>query len=177
MPEYEVRDALMKILFGRIGKPGSWKGERETAAFEIELSGCSGRCVVEGVLSYALPAGQRLDHRSDIQLEYQRRGEASDKRQYIAIEVKHTSAVTDQFKCRAFDMIHLKKELGSRLHAILVFARMGQGLGIARAKAISYSFDDFLGFELAKNDIANGLSKIGHDLVTQVESVVLSGVG
>jgi hypothetical protein len=172
MTESDVRDVLMKMLFQRFGKADSWTGGGSSASFAIERQGCSGRCYVEGVLSYALPCGTSLDHKSDIQIEYRRVGETSGNLRYIGIELKHASAVTDQFKARAFDMFHLKQALGHRLHGIVVFARIGKGISMTRAKSICYSFDEFINVELLNSDIAEALNALGNLLADKVEFAI-----
>lgn len=155
MSEAEVRELLMKALYGRLGTRDSWRDDAQATSFAIDRPGVSGNCAVEKVLEYRLPDGTRLPHKSDILLDYQRSGSSSTAREYISIEVKHMSAVTDQFKCRAFDMLHMKQAFGPQLHGILVFARAGIGIGFERARAICYPFDDFIGIDLLKADASN----------------------
>lgn len=152
-------------------------GVGPSASFAIQSSGCSGRCVVEGSLRYQLPDGAALDHKSDIQIQYERSGEASGDHRYVAIEVKHASAVTDQFKSRAFDMIHLKQQLGSRLHGIIIFARVGQGIQPARARSICYPFDDFIGAELSQGDVSAKSTKLSDSLAARIESAMENRAG
>src|SRR5437867_7926019 len=169
MTESEVRDVLMKALFHGVGAPRSWVGEGSVASFAIKRSGVSGRCTVEGTVGYVLPDGTHLDHKSDIQIEYDSDTTSSPQKRYIAIEVKHASAVTDQFKARAFDMIHMKQALGSRLHGIIVFARIGTGIQLRRAQAICYPFDEFIGVDLSKADMGNQLAELCLRLKARVE--------
>lgn len=142
----------MKALYGRLGTRDSWRDDAQAASLAIDRPGVSGRCAVEKALEYHLPDGTRLPHKPDILLDYQRSGSSPGAREYISIEVKHMSAVTDQFKCRAFDMLHMKQAFDPQLHGILVFARAGVGIGFERARAISYAFDDFIGIDLLKAD-------------------------
>lgn len=172
MAESDLRDLLMKALFHRLGVPGSWVGEGSSTSFAIKHAGCSGRCAVEGTVSYELPDGTRLDHKSDIQIEYDSSGGSSPQRRYVAIEVKHASAVTDQFKARSFDMIHMKQTLGSQLHGIIVFGRIGSGIQLRRAQAICYPFDEFIGVDLSKGDMATQLSELCGRLAERVEAAL-----
>jgi len=57
----------------------------------------------EGALEYILPNAKALSHKSDILIEYMQKK--------VSIEVKYKSAVTDQFKCRSYDMFHLKTKV------------------------------------------------------------------
>jgi len=177
MAESDVRDFLMKALFQGLGEPGSWAGEGSRASFAIKRAGVVGRCTVEGTVSYALPDGTNADHNSDIQIEYGSDGSHSSERKYIAIEVKHASAVTDQFKARAFDMLHMKRAFASRLHGIMVFARIGTGISSRRAQAFSYPFDEFIGVELSKGNMGDELNELCLRLIARVEAVLEDASG
>ncbi len=133
----EIRDLLMQVLYRRIGKKGSWQGSGKTASFELRDEFKGYKCFAERTLSYALPAGIKMDHASDILISNE------EKKRYISIEIKPRSAVTDQFKCRSYDMIHLKKSYGNNLLGIMVYVKSTTGISVERAKAICYSFDHF----------------------------------
>jgi len=150
--EADIQDSLMRALYGRLGTRDSWRGDGPTASFTIDRPAISGNCAVEKALDYELPGGTGLSHKSDILLDYQRSGSSQGAREYVSIEVKHMSAVTDQFKCRAFDMLHMKQAFGPRLHGIMVFARASVGIRLERARAICYPFDDFVGIDLLNAD-------------------------
>ena len=64
-------------------------------------------------------------------------GSSAGAREYVSIEVKHMSAVTDQFKCRAFDMLHMKQAFGPSYTA---------------SWFLREPFDDFVGIDLLKAD-------------------------
>jgi len=133
--ESEIRDFLMQLLFHTLGKEGTWRGGGVSAEFEL----CGGyKCYAERPLSYDLPGGQKLTHRSDILIS------STDGRRHVSIEIKHESAVTDQFKCRAYDIMHLRQTYGKDLVGILVYVKTSTGLSVERAKAICYSFDHFV---------------------------------
>ena len=116
---------------------GSLRGDGPTGSFTIARPAISGNCAVEKVLDYQLPSGTRLPHKFDILLDYQRSGSSAGAREYVSIEVKHMSAVTDQFKCRAFDMLHMKQAFGPSYTA---------------SWFLREPFDDFLGIDLLKAD-------------------------
>ena len=59
----------------------------------------------EAITSYSLPNGTELTHASDILVSKPR------KQNKVSIEIKYKSAVTDQFKCRTYDALHLKEPL------------------------------------------------------------------
>jgi len=168
MAEADIRNLLMKALYERFGARDSWRDAGQGASFAIDWPGVSGSCAVEKVLEYRLPDGTRLPHKSDILFDYQRSGPSRMAREYLSIEVKHVSAVTDQFKCRAFDMLHMKQTFGLQLHGILVFARAGVGIGFERARAICYPFDDFIGIDLLKADT----STLWQPVLGKVEAVL-----
>ena len=137
-----VRDILIRILAERIGDPGTTCGEGKSASFTLKASIGVGTCRAEGILEYTLPDGLSLSHRSDIQIEL-----AGGK--YLALELKHLSAVTDQFKTRSYDMLHLKRMLGDKVCGIMIYLHVpGGGIGIERARAICYPFDHFWGIEV-----------------------------
>ncbi|MCZ6753391.1 MAG: hypothetical protein O7E51_16385 [Acidobacteria bacterium] len=168
MTESEIRDLLMAALYRRIGVNGSMVGEGKAASFSIERLHCVGGCVAEGALEYPLPCGTRLSHASDILVTFHRVGQAGNEQQYISIEIKHTSAVTDQFKCRSYDMGHMKQQLGAALYGIMLFVRAGKGIGFQRAKAICHPFDDFVGVDIFKESLDTAfdqvLEKVEHRL-------------
>jgi hypothetical protein len=146
MTEDGIRDELMRVLYKRIGVLGSWTGEGKGAAFQISRPTASGECAAEKALTYALPGGKRIGHCSDVLVTFHR-PTAPSRTEYISIEIKHLSAVTDQFKCRSFDMLHLKKEFGPAIVGVMLFARGGQGISLEQARAICYPFDHFTGVD------------------------------
>jgi len=137
--EDEIRDLLMQVLYHRIGRTGSWEGIGKTASFELKDEFKGYKCFAERTLSYVLPTGIKMDHTSDILIS------SEEKKRYISIEIKHRSAVTDQFKCRSYDMIHLKNSYGNNLLGIMVYVKSTTGISVEHAKSICYSFDHFFG--------------------------------
>lgn len=137
--EDDIRDLLMQILYHRVGKEGSWKGSGKTASFDMRDGFEGYKCFAERSLTYNLPMGIQIGHTSDILISNK------EKKKYISIEIKHRSAVTDQFKCRSYDMIHLKKSYGDNLLGIMVYVKSTTGISVEHAKSICYSFDHFFG--------------------------------
>src|SRR6266516_3993450 len=107
--EAPVRDLLMKVLFASIGVKESWRGEGKTAAFDILGQSLSAVCRAVQSVEYTLPQGASLSHTTDILVTVNGTARGKSVARYICIEVKHRSAVTDTFKCRAYDMFHLKQ--------------------------------------------------------------------
>jgi len=138
--EYIVRDLLFKALFNHLGQPESIVGEGKSARFSLRRDLDTGSCQAEGSLEYTLPSGKTLSHKNDILIVLS--GE-----RYVAFEVKFLSSVTDQFKARSYDMMHLKQEFGGKVSGIMVYAHFpGKGISIEQAQLISYPFDHFFGF-------------------------------
>ena len=166
--EDKVRDFLMTILYGHIGVHGSWQGDNKTASFRVASDSVNGKCQAEWPLTYNLPGGATLSHVSDILLTFNRRAGASASVEYVSIEIKHKSAVTDQFKCRSYDMLHLKQTFGSQIHGVMVFVRADKGIQFNQAKKICYPYDYFFGIEFVKMK----QSAVWNDLLTALATIL-----
>ena len=116
--ESELRDLLIALLAPKLP--------------EIRLES-------EGSVQYSLPSGRTMSHASDILATKA----GSAKR--VSIEIKYRSAVTDQFKARAYDAAHMKRTHGDSILTVLVFAKSDTGISIDRARDIGYEFDRFYG--------------------------------
>ena len=139
--EESLRELLVSVLYARVGEEGTMMGEGKTARFEIKKSLGGGTCKAEGSLDYVLPSGRTLSHKNDILISL-------PGKRYLAIELKWVSNVTDQFKARAYDMLHLKQAMGNKLCSIMVYLKTGGGgLSTDLAKEISYPFDVFFALE------------------------------
>jgi hypothetical protein len=100
----------------------------------------------DGKLKYLLPNGYGMSHKCDILLSRENRN--------INIEVKFKSAVTDQFKARAFDAMYLKNTLKNNVYNIMVFVKSkNKGIGIENAKNICFIYEKFFGIN--ENDFMN----------------------
>ena len=137
--EDEIRDLLMQILYHKLGREGSWNGVGKTAMFDLRGDFPGYQCFAERGLSYQLPTGTSMTHRSDILISNEGIGK------HISIEIKHRSAVTDQFKCRSYDMLHMKSTTGENLLGVMVYVKSSTGISIERATSICYPFDHFIG--------------------------------
>lgn len=93
----------------------------------------------EGSVQYSLPSGRTMSHASDILAT------TADSAKRVSIEIKYRSAVTDQFKARAYDAAHMKRTHGDSILTVLVFAKSDTGISIDRARDIGYEFDRFYG--------------------------------
>ena len=116
--EADLRDALVRLLRLRLR--------------ELEFH-------PEGRVSYRLPSGRAMTHASDVLVSKP----GSPKR--VSIEVKYKSAVTDQFKARAYDAEHMKREHGESIRTVLLFAKADTGISVGRARDICHSFYVFYG--------------------------------
>lgn len=137
--ENDIRDMIMQILFQKMGKDGTWHGAGSTAVFDLKDEYQGFKCYAERGLSYHLPNNKSMTHKSDILITNE------ELRRHISIEIKHRSSVTDQFKCRNYDMSHLKETYGYNILGILVYVKTPSGISIEHAKEISYSYDHFIG--------------------------------
>lgn len=117
-------------------------------------------CVLEpeGRVSYRVPSGEEFKHASDILIT----GKASAKQ--VSIEIKFRSAVTDQFKCRAYDATHMKQQHGDRLLTVMLYAKTDSGISIERARSICYCFDRFYGGPAQQFLESNGLATMATDI-------------
>lgn len=139
--EADLRDHLFKALYSNLA-PGQPTLEDGATHFVFACRVGKGGCLKEGSLSYSLPSGVLLTHKSDILISL-------PTSVYLSVELKFLSAVTDQFKTRSYDMIHLKRSHGTKLVGIMVYVHgPGVGISIDRARAICYPFDYFIGLEI-----------------------------
>ena len=80
--------------------------------FDFKISGKRYRCQTEGEVLYKIPNGGTLTHKSDITITNSETPTESytlnPQHRFVSIEVKHKS-VTDQFKSRSYDMLHMGK--------------------------------------------------------------------
>ena len=132
---------LISALFARVGEPGTLTGEGKPAGFQIKKSLGGGTCEASHSLEYALPSGRKLPHVSDILISL-------PKGKAVAVELQWATDLSDQLNARAYDALHLKQALGTRLTAFLIYLRAGQGgLSTEQAREICYPFDQFIALE------------------------------
>lgn len=113
--------------------------------FDFKVSGKKHRCQTEGEVVYDIPKGNTLTHRSDITITN------SDKLtepyvlnprlKFVSIEVKHKSSVTDQFKSRSYDMLHMRTTYPNCL-GVMIYVRE-KNITVDQAKKICYPFHHF----------------------------------
>ena len=112
----------------------------------------------EGRVLYRLPDGKEMRHASDILIT------TPDSEKQISIEIKYRSAVTDQFKCRAYDALHMKQQHRDEILTVMLFARADSGIGIERARSICHPFDRFYGDDAASFLVGEGLDELVGDI-------------
>ncbi len=96
----------------------------------------------EGGLEYPVAPECSLSHKSDMMLDVHTSGPLFTP--VLNVEIKFRSSVTDAFKARAYDQIHLKKAYPF-LVGILVYIKPRRGgISFEQAKNISYPFDAFV---------------------------------
>ena len=138
--EESFRDALFEALYTRLGDGGRITPV-PSGSFRLAEAYGGGTCAKEGPLNYRLPDGTERSHKNDILVTLL-------DGSLVAIELKVRSAVSDQFKCRAYDMIHIKQSMRSVCGVMVYFHFKGAGISVALAQSYSYPFDKFLGFEV-----------------------------
>ncbi|MCW4048848.1 MAG: hypothetical protein NWE89_03840 [Candidatus Bathyarchaeota archaeon] len=158
MTEKEIRDYFMKVLDIRFGQQPELDGK--ISSFRFDEKNGDYICVAEGTLDYDLPNGTILSHRNDILV--------SGPDRSIAIEIKHRSAVTDQFKTRSYDALHIKKSNPTTVQ-IMLYVRDRLGISPSHAESICYPFDHFIHIDF--KDIENP-NKID-SLLTNIENALL----
>lgn len=144
--ESKVRDFLLQILYYNLGEKETWRTTGTARGFEVNSKYGDFECISEGSLRYTLPPGNTISHKSDILIKDKKEGH------HVSIEIKHRSAVTDQFKCRSYDMLHLKQSL-PKIYGIMVYVKSGIGISPRHAKSICYPFDHF--FSIPESEIYN----------------------
>ena len=144
MTEDDIRDKVMRILFDNFGEQNTWEGEGKFTRFRLRSEFGGPECKAEHSINYKLPNGSTLSHRSDIFIGKESRGKC------VSLEIKHESAVTDQFKTRCYDVIHMKNTYGESLLTIMLFVKVpSKGISIENAREICYAFDHFFGVPYA----------------------------
>ena len=154
--EVPLRNRLMNELYRRIGETGTLGRAERSMWFQLRADG--GTCEAEGSLAYELPDKTLLRYDSDILFTLK-----IGKR--VAVELKFLSSVSDQFKARSFDVLHVKKKYGSDVYCVLAYVHMtGIGISTSAAKSYCYPFDEFIGLDFTKPDDLTGaiLNIAGH---------------
>jgi hypothetical protein len=143
-------DALRDWIFSRLHEYFSAKTEisANPSDHQIELVLFERGFVLqkEASLAYAVAGNNpentaTLSHKCDLLLSV-----FNNKMQLcpvLNVEVKYRSCVSDAFKARAYDQIHMKQTY-QHLRGLLVFIRpQAGGISTNRARLISYPFDLF----------------------------------
>jgi hypothetical protein len=160
--EGPLRNRLLSELYRRIGEPGTLSGAGRSMRFQLRANG--GTCEAEGSLAYELPDKTLLRYNSDILFTLN-----IGKR--VAVELKFLSSVSDQFKARSFNVMHVKKKHGSDVYCVLAYVHMsGIGISTDAAKSYCYPFDEFIGIDFKKpDDLTEAILNIAGHLETIIE--------
>ena len=82
----------------------------------------------------------------------------------MSVELKYKSAVTDQFKSRAYDAAHMKEQHSKDILTIMVFARANAGISIEHARSICHPFDRFYADDAPWFLAVDGLDELVADI-------------
>ena len=122
--------------------------------FDFEISGKKYMCQTEREVFYRLPNEKTLTHKSDIMItnseSFVEPYVLNPAHRFVSIEVKHKSSVTDQFKSRSYDMLHMRTTYPNCL-GIMMYIRIGN-ITPEQAKKICYPFHHF--FSCSPNELS-----------------------
>lgn len=126
---------LAELLYRTLGEKGTWSSVTQ-GGVKFAFAGMKGscHCLANVEVPYKLPDGSILTHRPDIV--------ADIGGLRVGIEVKFRSSVTDQFKSRSYDMIHIKRS-NPRFYGMMVYVKSHSGISPDHAKSICYPHDHF----------------------------------
>lgn len=115
--------------------------------FDFEISGKKYQCKTGKTITYNLPTGETLHHETDIFIINSENMTTpyilNPKEKFVSIEVKHKSSVTDQFKSRSYDMMHLRSTY-PKCYGVMMYIRE-KNISLQQAKKISYPYHRFFG--------------------------------
>ena len=150
-----IRDFLFDSLHKLIGDGAA---SHSKTHFALKENFGKGHCEVEGKMQYCLPSGRCLSHACDILVTL-------PGKKYLGIEIKFRSAVSDQFKCRSFDIMNIKKNLGGNFFAVMVYAHApGGGIGLDLARDYCHPYDLFIGREVSSLEDLKELENIAAEI-------------
>ncbi len=132
--ERSIVGFLATILYERLGEMGTWE-PMSWGGVKFAFSGLKGTCYCSADIpvGYKLPDGSTMTHRPDIMADIRGRR--------MGIEVKFR-CVTDSFKARSYDMIHIKRSNPS-FYGIMVYIKSETGISPSHAKSLYYAHDLF----------------------------------
>jgi hypothetical protein len=130
--------------------------------FQLRANG--GMCEAEASLAYELPDRTVVEYETDILFTLN-----TGKR--VVVELKFLSSVSDQFKARSFNVMHVKKKYGNDVYCVLAYVHLsGTGLSTNTARSYCYPFDEFIGVDLKKpDDLSAAILTIADRLETVLE--------
>ncbi len=133
--EQDVVIFIARVLYEKLGEKGTWSVmTREGIKFAFTGNTGTCFCLANIGIEYQLPDGSTLTHRPDIL--------ADIGGLRVGVEVKFRSSVTDQFKARSYDMIHIKRS-NPGFYGVVVYVKGQPGIGPDHAKSICYAHDFF----------------------------------
>lgn len=145
--EDRITEIIMKYFYNIAENSESFSIDKDTVKFDFFISKVKFWCQTKKGLQYKLPNGFMIEHEADIAIT--RNENMADpyvlnpSNKFVSIEIKHKSAVTDAFKSRAYDMMHLRKEYPLCL-GVMIYIREGN-ITIERAKEYCYPYQQFFG--------------------------------
>jgi len=140
-------DALRDLMFARLGIHFSAMSDTSESRADERLAWTLFErgflLEKEACLNYATEASGvlSLSHKSDLLLSV-----FSKKMRLcpvLNVEIKYRSCVSDAFKARAYDQMHLRRCYSSLLGLLVFVKPRTGGISIRRARLISYPFDRF----------------------------------
>lgn len=145
--EQIITKRIMKYFYNIADNAESFIENGNEIRFDFSVSKTKFRCQTNKGLSYNLPNDCMEAHNADIVIT---RNEGigdsyalNPSGRFVSIEIKHKSAVTDAFKSRAFDMIHLRQEY-PLCFGVMMYIRE-RNLTIEKAKEYCYPYQKFFG--------------------------------
>ena len=145
--EAEIVKTIMRHFYEIAEKSESFKDHGSKQAFDFFISKTMYTCQTEIKVTYTLPNEFRPTHSADIVIaksdDAVNWSQLNPSYRFVYIEVKHKSSVTDAFKARAYDMIHIKKEYPSCM-GVIIYVRE-RSTRIEKAKEFCYPYNEFFG--------------------------------
>lgn len=145
--EDPLTEKIMRYFYNIAEDSESFLVNHNNVEFDFFISKIKFRCQTKKGLVYRLPNGYIITHEADIVIT--RNENLTDAyvmnpdHRFVSIEIKHKSSVTDAFKSRSYDMLHLRKEYPLCL-GIMMYIRE-RNLTIETAKQYCYPYQKFFG--------------------------------
>jgi len=112
--EIIITEKIMKYFYSIADNSEAFSGSGKNIKFNFFISGIKYTCQTEKALEYRLPNNYMVLHNADIIIIRNENNAdqyvLNPSHKFVSIEIKHKSDVTDAFKSRSYDMMHLRKE-------------------------------------------------------------------